>query len=101
LETCIVADDSSNTAEVTKVLAGEEVPKINLSKATWDEIKFALEYLISQPGSPLKTVKASVATNQIDEAPRQYWKTLDPIVALKCGITKGKKLVFCQTLSLR
>jgi hypothetical protein len=52
----------------------------------------ALEYLIEQPGSILKTVKPAVATNRIDEAPRQYWKTLDPIVNLKCGITKGKKL---------
>ncbi|HEY9660834.1 MAG TPA: hypothetical protein V6C65_20460 [Allocoleopsis sp.] len=52
----------------------------------------ALEYLIEQPGSVLKTVKSAVATNRIDEAPRQYWKTLEPIVNLKCGITKGKKL---------
>lgn len=89
---CIIADDSDNTAEVTRVLAGEEMPKVNLSKASRDEIKAALEYVIEQPGSPLKTIKLAVATNRIDEAPRQYWKTLDPITTLKCGITKGKKL---------
>jgi hypothetical protein len=89
---CIIADDSSDTIEVTKVLAGEQVPKINLSKASRDEIKAALEYLIELPGSALKTVKPAIATNRIDESPRQYWKTLDPIVNLKCGITKGKKL---------
>jgi len=89
---CIIADDSESTAEVTRVLAGEAVPKVNLSKATRDEIKAALEYLIEQPGSPLKMVKLAIATNRIDEAPRQYWKNFDPIVALKCGITKGKKL---------
>ncbi|MEP0912986.1 Rho termination factor N-terminal domain-containing protein [Leptolyngbya sp. GB1-A1] len=89
---CIIADDSSETAEVVKVLAGEDIPKINLSKASRDDIKSGLEYLIEQPGSVLKTVKLAVATNRIDEAPRQYWKTLDPIINLKCGITKGKKL---------
>jgi hypothetical protein len=89
---CIIADDSDETAEITKVLAGEEIPKINLSKASRDEIMAALQYLIEQPGSPLKTVKLALATNRIDEAPRQYWKTFDPITNLKCGITKGKKL---------
>lgn len=89
---CIVADDSSDTSEVVKVLAGEEIPKINLSKASRDEIMSALEYLINQPGSALKAVKPAIATNRIDEAPRQYWKTFDPIANLKCGITKGKKL---------
>jgi hypothetical protein len=52
----------------------------------------ALQYLIEQPGSVLKTVKLAAATNRIDEAPRQYWKNFDPITNLKCGITKGKKL---------
>lgn len=89
---CIIADDSQETIEVTKVLAGEKVPKINLSKASRDDIMAALQYLIEQPGSPLKTVKIAVATNRIDEAPRQYWKNLEPITNLKCGITKGKKL---------
>lgn len=89
---CIIADDSSDTAEIARVLAGEEIPKINLSKASRDEIKAALEYLMEQPGSPIKSIKSAVAINRIDEAPRQYWKTLDPITTLKCGITKGKKL---------
>ncbi|MDZ7960519.1 MAG: Rho termination factor N-terminal domain-containing protein [Aulosira sp. DedQUE10] len=89
---CIITDGSDETVEVTKVLAGEEIPKINLSKASRDEIKAALEYLVKQPDSILKTVKPAIATNRIDEAPRQYWKTLEPIINLKCGITKGKKL---------
>ena len=87
---CIVADDSADTLEVTQVLAGEKTPKINLSKATREEIMAALEYLINQPGSALKAVKLPVATNRIDEAPRQYWKNFEPIVNLKCGITKAK-----------
>ncbi|NJM57169.1 MAG: Rho termination factor [Synechococcales cyanobacterium RU_4_20] len=89
---CIIADDTENTAVTSRILAGEEVPKINLSKASRDEISAALEYLAAQPGSLLKSIKISVAVNRIDEAPRQYWKTLDPIANLKCGITRGKKV---------
>ena len=89
---CVIADDSDETAEVARVLSGEEVPKINLSKASRDEINIALQYLIELPGSDLKKVKLATVTNRIEEAPRQYWKTLDPIANLKCGITRGKKL---------
>ncbi|BAY17755.1 hypothetical protein NIES21_35970 [Anabaenopsis circularis NIES-21] len=89
---CIITDGSNDTVEVTKILAGEEIPKINLSKASRDEIQSALEYLVKQPDSILKSVKPAIATNRIDEAPRQYWNTLEPIINLKCGITKGKKL---------
>lgn len=89
---CIIADSSKETANIAKLLAGEAIPKVNLSTASRDEILAALEYLIEQPASALKGVKPSVATNRLEEAPRQYWKTFDAIVALKCGITKGKKL---------
>ena len=89
---CVIADDSDDTAEVTKVLAQEKTPKINLCTASRDEIVAALQYLIEQPGSALKTVKLAVAANRIDEAPRQTWQNLNPIIALKCGITKGGKL---------
>ncbi|ELS02956.1 Rho termination factor [Xenococcus sp. PCC 7305] len=89
---CIIADDSEQTAKVTKMLAGEEIPKINLSTASRDEIKSALEYLIEQPDTVLKRVKLPVATNRIDESPRQYWQDLKPITKLKCGITAGKKI---------
>jgi hypothetical protein len=89
---CIIADSSDETVELTKVLSGEVTPKINLSTATRDEIKAALQYLIEKPSTDLKSIKLLVATDRIDEAPRQYWKTLDPITKLKCGITTGKKL---------
>ena len=97
---CIIAESTNEAVELTKVLSGEVTPKINLSTATRDEIKAALQYLIGKPGTDLKSIKLLVATDRIDEAPRQYWKTLDPITNLKCGITKGKKLnalkeVFC------
>lgn len=89
---CIIADNSEKTAKLTKILAKEEIPKINLSTASRDEIKAALEYLIEQPATVLKGVKLPVATNRIDEAPRQYWQDLKPITKLKCGITAGKKI---------
>jgi ParB-like chromosome segregation protein Spo0J len=89
---CIIADSSDETANLTKILAGEKVPKINLSTATRDEIKAAIEYLLEKSGTTLKGVKLLVATERISEAPRQSWKKLDPIVNLKCGITKGAKL---------
>ncbi|HSF74810.1 MAG TPA: Rho termination factor N-terminal domain-containing protein [Microcoleus sp.] len=89
---CIIADARDDTITLTKILAGEEKPKINLSTASRDEIMAALQYLIEQPNSDLKSVKLAVATNRIDEAPRQYWKNFEPITSLKCGITKGKKL---------
>ncbi|NJS16925.1 MAG: Rho termination factor [Nostocaceae cyanobacterium CSU_2_110] len=89
---CIIADNSEKTAEITKILAGEAIPKINLSTASRDEIKAALEYLVEQPSTVLKGVKIPVATNRIDEALRQEWKNLNPITKLKCGITAGKKI---------
>ncbi|MBD1925146.1 Rho termination factor N-terminal domain-containing protein [Trichocoleus sp. FACHB-90] len=89
---CIIADPSDESVELTKVLAGEVTPKINLTIATRDDIKAALQYLIEKPGTDLKSVKLLIATDRIDEAPRQYWKTLEPITKLKCGITTGKKL---------
>jgi len=89
---CVIADSSDETAEITKVLAGEVIPKINLSTASREDIMAALQYAIEQPGSPLKGIKIAIATNRIEEAPRQSWKSLDPIASLKCGITKGKKL---------
>lgn len=87
---CIIADEREETEKLTQVLSGEVTPKINLSQATRDEIKDALQYLIEKPGSLLKGVNLLTATNRIDEATRQYWKTLDPITKLKCNITTGK-----------
>ncbi|AFZ00596.1 Rho termination factor N-terminal domain-containing protein [Calothrix sp. PCC 6303] len=89
---CIVTDSSDKTSELTSILTGELIPKVNLSTATRDEIQSALEYLIEKPNTELKGIKLAIATNRIDEAPRQSWENLEPITNLKCGITKGKKL---------
>lgn len=90
---CIIADDSTATNELTKVLARESIPRINLSIASRDDIMSALEYLINKPGSVIPKNTLAKATNRIDEAPlRPYWATLDKIADLKCGITKGPKV---------
>ena len=89
---CIIADNSETTAKLSRILAREEIPRINLSKASTEEIKSALEYLVQQPDSPLKRINILKATNRIDEAPRQYWQDLKPITKLQCGITAGKKV---------
>lgn len=89
---CIVAHESENAELVAKVLAGETIPKLNLSTASYEQIKTALEYATEQSNSALKGVKVLVVANRISEAPRETWKTLDEVIKLKCGITKGKKL---------
>ena len=89
---CIVIEPTPEAEETTKVLAKEITPKVNLSNASRDEIKATLQYLISQPGSPLKTVNLLSATEKLEQASREYWNNFDSIPSLKCGITKGKKL---------
>jgi hypothetical protein len=89
---CIVIEPTPEAEETTKVLAKEIVPKVNLSNASRDEIKATLQYLIGQPGSPLKTVNLLSATEKLEQASREYWNNFDPVTKLSCGITKGKKL---------
>nr|WP_293095245.1 hypothetical protein [Okeania sp. SIO2F4] len=54
---CIIADESEETEKISKILSGEKTPQINLSTATRDEIKAALQYLIEKPDTKLKGVK--------------------------------------------
>ncbi len=90
---CIVTDGLEETISITKLLSREKLPKINLSTAERDEIVQALDYLINLPESPLKKLDKSKTTSKISDSPiRKYWKNLDEITKLKCGITKGKKL---------
>ena len=90
---CIIADESPETIAVTQALAGESIPKTNLSAASREEISSALDYLMNLPSKPLKGVSFASAVSRIDEAPmRRYWDTLKPITTLGCKITKGGKL---------
>ncbi|MEA5464522.1 SAP domain-containing protein [Leptothoe sp. PORK10 BA2] len=89
---CIVADNSPEIKALVQALCRESIPKTNLSTASRDEIKLALDYLIKQPNTPLKGVNLSIAVTRIEDAPRQYWSSLQPITSLGCRITAGKKL---------
>ncbi len=89
---CIIADDSSEAAAISQALAQETPPKTNLSTADRDEISVALDYLMKQPATPLKGVRAASVVARLDEAPREYWQDLKPITKLSCGITVGAKL---------
>lgn len=90
---CIVADDSEFVQKSSQLLTKEIVPKVNLTTATREEIKLALEYLINRLVNPLPAVKVATALDKIANADRQYWQeNLKEVVALKCGITNGKKL---------
>lgn len=90
---CIVADDSTVVQSSSQILAQEKISKVNLAKASRDEIKVALDYLIKRPVKPLNGVKIATATERIDAAPRKYWKeSLIDVTNLKCGITRGNKL---------
>lgn len=89
---CIVIESDEKLIEQAKVLARESTPKLNLATASGDSILAALRYLESQPGSPLKGVNVIVAANRIEEVDRSKWSDFNPVIKLKCGITKGKKL---------
>ncbi|WP_017297055.1 Rho termination factor N-terminal domain-containing protein [Nodosilinea nodulosa] len=89
---CIIADDAPETAAIAQALAQETLPKTNLSAASREEIAAAIDYLMSQADSPLKGVNQASLVARLDDAPRQYWKNLQPITKLGCRITAGKKL---------
>lgn len=100
---CIIADDSAETSEISQILMGEKIPKINLSSASKEEISKAIEYLFSLPNSELKTIGGykknpkqcrEKIIEKISNSPlRKYWQNFKPIGDLKCGIgNKGKKL---------
>ena len=89
---CVIVDNDESAEYLTKVLAREIVPKLNLATASYEQIQGALEYVSEKPNSALKGIKLLVAVTRIAEAPRQNWKSLDELTKLTCGSTKGKKL---------
>ena len=89
---CVIVDNDESAEYLTKVLAREIVPKLDLATASYEQIQGALEYVSEKPNSALKGFKILVAVTRIAEAPRHNWKSLDELTKLKCGITKGKKL---------
>ncbi len=89
---CIVIEPETKSIEQAKILAKEIVPKVNLTVASGNTILAALRYLVAEPGSALKGLDIIKTANRITSADRATWTSLSPITALKCGITKGKKL---------
>ena len=89
---CVIVDHDESAEYLTKVLAREIVPTLDIATASYEQIQGALEYVSEKPNSALKGIKLLVAVTRIAEAPRQNWKSLDELTKLKCGITKGKKL---------
>lgn len=87
---CIVVEPDKKSIEQAKILAKEVTPKVNLCTASKETIIDGLKYLINEPGSALKTVDAVKAANLIAAANRENWSNFNPIVTLKCGITKAK-----------
>ncbi len=89
---CIVIEPEPRAIEQAKILTLETVPRVSLSTASRETISAALRYLVAEPGSALKGLDVTVATNRIEAAAREIWTDFSPITKLKCGITKGKKL---------
>jgi hypothetical protein len=89
---CIVIDSEPKNIEQAKILAREVTPKVNLNTASRDTILAALRYLVAEPGSALKELNVIAATNKIEAADRKSWSNFNPVISLRCGITKGKKL---------
>lgn len=93
---CIIADDSQETEEISQILTGEKIPKINLSIASKEKINQAIEYLFSLPNSELKSInryKQKLIDNISNAPTRKYWQNFKSLGDLKCGIgKKGKKL---------
>ncbi len=92
---CIVIDPDQKNIEQAKILSKETVPKVNLCTASKKTIELGLKFLRDEPASPLKDLKdidVIKIANSMMQANRKTWENFTPIIALKCGIAKGKKL---------
>jgi hypothetical protein len=78
---CIVTDASPETIALTHILAGEQLPKVNLSTASYPEIWAALEFACEQ-SSALKGMDHTAVAEALMAANRQNWQNLTPITKL-------------------
>jgi hypothetical protein len=88
---CIVIDPSENHIEQARLLMREVKPKVNLSSASQELITEALRYIVAEFPVVFKGFDIAIAADKIATAKRSMWEDLNPILKLKCGITKGKK----------
>ena len=89
---CIVVENDNKIKRLCKILNSELSPKINLTTASREEIASSLRYVKEQ--FKLSKFDIQKATIRITDSPlRKYWRSLDEILNLKCGIT-AKNLDF-------
>lgn len=87
---CVVTDPSPELETLTKILTGEELPKINLSKATSHEIRMGLEFIYQAEGAALKGLDISALAEALASAKRDTWQDFSPISKLGKFIKPGK-----------
>jgi hypothetical protein len=89
---CIVVENENKIKRLCQILNSELSPKINLTIASREEIASSLRYVKEQ--FKLSKFDIQKATIRITDSPlRKYWRSLDEILNLKCGIT-AKNLDF-------
>jgi hypothetical protein len=78
---CVITDASPETVELTHILAGEQLPKVNLCTASQAEILAALQF-VSEQSSALKGLDITAAAEKLASAKRLSWQDFSAITKL-------------------
>ncbi|MBK9501982.1 MAG: hypothetical protein KBF99_07180 [Leptospiraceae bacterium] len=90
---CIVVENDNKIKRLCKILNSELSPKINLTTASREEIASSLRYVKEQ--FKLSKFDIQKATIRITDSPlRKYWRSLDDLIDLKCGINEKNTDLF-------
>ena len=82
---CIVVENDNKIKRLCQILNSELSPKLNLTIASRDEIASSLRYVKEQ--FKLSKFDVQKATIRISDSPlRKYWKSINDLIDLKCGI---------------
>jgi hypothetical protein len=87
---CVVTDPSPELETLTKILIGEQTPKINLSCASAAEIHSALEFVSQTEVTALKGLDVAELAEKLAAANRETWQDFSPIGKLGKFIKSGK-----------
>jgi hypothetical protein len=87
---CVVTDPSPELETLTKILIGEQTPKINLSVASASEIQAALAFVSQVKAAALKGLDVEALAAQLAAAKRDTWQDFSPISKLGKFIKSGK-----------